>query len=106
MNNTEELTLEDSIENCELELFETNRRISKVNKIIDTLQSIVHGSKNSPFTILRQLEFAILTINESRVPATYGEALKFYFIRLNVLEAKAIELQEKYEKLTMQSYTK
>ena len=39
-----ELSLEDSIENCELELFETKRRIAKVNKIIDTLQSIVQGS--------------------------------------------------------------
>lgn len=100
-----ELSLEDSIENCELELFETNRRIAKVNKIIDTLQSIVQGSKNSPFTILRQLEFAILTANEYK-ETTYGEALKIYFIRLNTLESKALELQERYEKLTMESYTK
>ena len=100
-----ELSLEDSIENCELELFETNRRIAKVNKIIDTLQSIVQGSKNSPFTILRQLEFSILTANEYK-ETTYGEALKIYFIRLNTLEAKSLELQERYEKLTMESYTK
>ena len=32
-----EFSLEESIENCELELFETNRRIAKVNKIIDII---------------------------------------------------------------------
>ncbi len=106
MNNTEELTLEDSIENCELELFETNKRITKVTKIIDTLQSILQGSKNSPFTLLRQLEFALLAAGEYKVPATYGEALKVYIVRLNNLEARVVELQEKYENLTMESYTK
>lgn len=106
MSNENELSLEDSIEKCELELFETNRRITKVNKIIDTLQSIIQGSTNPLFTFLQQLKFSILTANEYRVPTTYGEALKVYITRLNDLEARVVELQEKYEKLTMQSYTK
>lgn len=101
-----ELSLEDSIDCCEYELYNTNREIKKVNRIIELLQSINKGSKNSPFTLLRQLKFAILTADEYKAQATYGEALKFYYIRLDVLESRVLELQEKYEQLTMESYTK
>ena len=101
-----ELSLEESIDCCEFELYNTRKEIDKANKIIELLKSINKGSKNSPFTLLRQLEFAILTAKEYKVQTTYGEALKFYYIRLDVLESKALELEEKYERLTMQSYAK
>lgn len=101
-----ELSLEDSIDYCEFELFNTRKEIKKVNKIIELLQAINKESKNSPFTLLRQLKFAILTADEYKAQATYGEALKFYYIRLDVLESRVLELQEKYEQLTMESYTK
>lgn len=101
-----ELSLEDSIDCCEYELYNINREIKKVNRIIELLQAINKGSKNSPLTLFRQLEFAVLTAKESKVQGTYGEALKYYYVRLDFLESRVLELQEKREDLTMQSFTK